>query len=49
MESGEVDFDFSGIKASFGVDPEATTALTYRELRERREVIRSRLAGRKVL
>lgn len=49
MESSEVDFDFSGIKASFGVDPEATTALTYRELRERREVIRTRLAGRKVL
>jgi ubiquinone biosynthesis protein len=49
IEPGQVDFDFSGIKASFGVDPDATSSLTYRDLRERREVIRSRLAGRKVL
>jgi ubiquinone biosynthesis protein len=42
-------FDFTGIKASFGVDPNETSSLTYRDLQERREVIRSRLAGRKVL
>ena len=38
--------DLSGIKAGFGVDPTVTTTLTYAELRERRELIRSRLRGR---
>ena len=38
--------DLSGIKAGFGVDPTVTTTLTYAELRERRELIRSRLRDR---
>jgi ubiquinone biosynthesis protein len=38
--------DLSGIKASFGVDPQATPSLTYAELRQRRELIRSRLRDR---
>ncbi len=36
----------TGMKASFGVDPAATDRLTYRELQERRELIRQRLAKR---
>jgi ubiquinone biosynthesis protein len=44
-----VEFDLSGIQASFGVDPSTTGSLTYRDLQKRREVIRSRLAGRRVL
>jgi ubiquinone biosynthesis protein len=38
--------DLSGIKAGFGVDPGSTPTLTYAELQERRELIRSRLRGR---
>ncbi|MCC6434652.1 MAG: AarF/ABC1/UbiB kinase family protein [Acidimicrobiales bacterium] len=38
--------DLSGIKASFGVDPNTTHSLTYAELQERRELIRSRLRDR---
>jgi ubiquinone biosynthesis protein len=49
LDAASMDFDFTGIKASFGVDPDATESLTYRDLQQRREVIRSRLAGRKVL
>ncbi len=36
--------DLTGVKASFGVDPAATERLTYRELQERRTVIRDRLS-----
>ena len=49
LDATAVQFDFSGIQASFGVDPTSTASLTYRDLQERREVIRNRLAGRKVL
>jgi ubiquinone biosynthesis protein len=49
MDANAMAFDFSGIKASFGVDPTETSSLTYRDLQQRRELIRSRLAGRKVL
>ncbi len=42
-----VDFDFTGVKAGFGVDPNLER-LTYRELRERRELISKRLAGHQV-
>jgi ubiquinone biosynthesis protein len=49
LDAAAVEMDLTGIKASFGVDPTDTGSLTYRELRERREVIRSRLAGRRVL
>jgi ubiquinone biosynthesis protein len=38
--------DLDGIKAGFGVDPRATTTLTYRDLQKRRELIRTRLRGR---
>jgi len=38
--------DLDGIKAGFGVDPQATSSLTYRDLQKRRELIRSRLRGR---
>jgi ubiquinone biosynthesis protein len=37
--------DLTGVKASFGVDP-ATESLTYRDLQERRALIRQRLARR---
>jgi len=39
--------DMTGMKASFGVDPADTDRLTYRDLQERRETIRKRLAGRR--
>ncbi|MEJ7584433.1 MAG: AarF/UbiB family protein, partial [Acidimicrobiales bacterium] len=38
--------DLTGVKASFGVDPEVTTGLTYRELQDRRAIIRDRLQKR---
>jgi len=49
MEADKVDFDFTGIKASLGVDPDEVSSLTYRDLQERRELIRNRLAGRRLL
>lgn len=49
LDPSAVTLDMTGIKASFGVDPDATESLTYRDLQKRREVIRERLAGRKVL
>jgi ubiquinone biosynthesis protein len=39
--------DLSGVKGSFGVDP-GTESLTYRDLQERRELIRSRFAARQI-
>ena len=36
--------DLTGIKASYGVDPDVTESLTYRELQERRDVIKARMA-----
>ncbi len=39
------EIDLSGVKSSFGVDP-TTERLTYRELRERRDLIRSRFEKR---
>ncbi len=38
--------DLTGVKASFGVDPDVTQGLTYRELQDRRAVIRDRLSKR---
>lgn len=49
IDPAAVEFDLSGIQASFGVDPSTTDTLTYRDLQKRREVIRNRLAGRRVL
>jgi ubiquinone biosynthesis protein len=37
------ELDMTGIKGSFGVDPDETNSLTYRELQERREIIRQRM------
>jgi ubiquinone biosynthesis protein len=41
------ELDMAGVKASFGLD-DSTESLTYRELQERREVIRSRFRHRNV-
>jgi ubiquinone biosynthesis protein len=38
--------DLTGVKASFGVDPDATATLTYRDLQARRALIRQRLEAR---
>ncbi len=43
-----VELDLSGVKASFGVDPEQVEHLTYRELQARRELIRERFRARGV-
>lgn len=42
-----VDFDFTGVKAGLGVDP-SLERLTYRELRERRELITARFENRAI-
>ncbi|MGY6499394.1 MAG: ABC1 kinase family protein [Acidimicrobiales bacterium] len=41
-----VEFDLSGVKAGFGVDPDEVQQLTYRELQARRELIRERFRKR---
>ncbi len=43
---GGLQVDLDGVKASLGVDP-ALEGFTYRDLQERRELIRSRLAARR--
>jgi ubiquinone biosynthesis protein len=45
IDASSFEIDLDGMKSSFGVDP-ATEGLTYRELRERRELIRSRFEKR---
>lgn len=45
MEPDEYEFDADGIRAAFGVDG-SIESLTYRELQERREIIRKRLRSR---
>jgi ubiquinone biosynthesis protein len=47
VDAASVEFDFSGVKAGFGVDP-GLEGLTYQELRERRELIRTRFEKRGV-
>ena len=47
LDPDAYELDLRGVKGSFGVDP-ATERLTYRELQERRELIRSRLHNRVV-
>ncbi len=42
-----VDYDLTGVKAGLGVDPNQER-LTYRELRERRELITKRMSGQQV-
>ena len=41
-----VEMDFTGIKASFGVNPDEVSSLTYSELLERRALINERLVNR---
>ena len=43
LDAEAFEFDFTGIKGSFGVDPDATESLTYRDLQKRRDVIRERM------
>ncbi|MCB0994840.1 MAG: AarF/ABC1/UbiB kinase family protein [Acidimicrobiales bacterium] len=45
MRAEDYEIDLTGMKGSFGVDP-SLESLTYRELRERRELIRRRLSAR---
>ena len=45
LATDTLEVDLAGVKASFGVAPE-TEGLTYRELQERRDLIRSRLGER---
>ncbi|HUF34070.1 MAG TPA: AarF/UbiB family protein [Acidimicrobiales bacterium] len=45
LDPREVQVDLAGMKASMGI-PAETEGLTYRDLQERREIIRKRLAGR---
>jgi ubiquinone biosynthesis protein len=47
VDPSDFELDLRGVKASFGVDPGAS-GLTYRELQERRELIRSRFEKRDV-
>ncbi len=42
MSADEWDMDLTGVKAGFGVDPGEVSTLTYRDLQERRAVIRER-------
>jgi ubiquinone biosynthesis protein len=49
MDPTAIELDLTGIKAGFGVDPSTTGSLTYRDLQERRELIRRRLEGRRLL
>jgi ubiquinone biosynthesis protein len=42
------EMDLTGVKGSFGVDPSTTEKLTYRQLQERRALIRSRFQNREV-
>ena len=43
MAVSDWEMDLTGIKASYGVDPAVTDTLTYRELQDRRELIRKRM------
>jgi len=47
LDPDAYELDLRGVKGSFGVDP-GTERLTYRELQERRELIRSRFQNREV-
>ena len=45
MDPSEYRIDMGGVKGSFGVDPTIET-MTYRDIQERRELIRKRLEAR---
>jgi ubiquinone biosynthesis protein len=46
MEPGTYKLDLAGVRAGFGFEEGTEGAVTYRELQERREIIRSRLQKR---
>lgn len=46
MDPGTYEVDLSGVRASFGYEEGTTGAVTYRDLQERREIIRTRLQKR---
>ncbi len=45
MDPTSYEYDEDGIRAAFGVD-DTTESMTYRQLQERRQLIRSRLRTR---
>ena len=45
LDADAWDMDLTGVKAGFGVDPGEVSTLTYRDLQERRAVIRDRFQG----
>jgi ubiquinone biosynthesis protein len=47
LDESSFEFDFTGIQASFGVDPDEVESLTYEDLLERRAVIRERMQDRR--
>ncbi|GIU83974.1 MAG: hypothetical protein KatS3mg008_0749 [Acidimicrobiales bacterium] len=47
MDAGDYRVDLDGMKAAFGVDPQATPELTYQEILRRRQVIRERMRERR--
>jgi ubiquinone biosynthesis protein len=46
LDESSFEFDFTGIQASFGVDPEQVDSLTYQDVLERRAIIRERMQER---
>ena len=46
MDVGSYELDLAGVRASFGYEEGAEGAVTYRELQERRAIIRDRLQKR---
>ena len=44
LKQDEFNVDLSAMKGQFGLDP-ATESITYKELQDRRDLIRRRLAG----
>ena len=47
FDPGSYELDLSGVRASFGYEEGTEGAVTYRELQERREIIRNRLQKRR--
>jgi ubiquinone biosynthesis protein len=47
MAADDWEMDLTGVKASFGVDPDEVTGLTYRELQARRKLIGDRMSRRR--
>jgi len=47
LDPGSYELDLSGVRASFGYEAGSEGAVTYRDLQERREIIRARLQKRR--